>query len=71
MMWDGKSEAVLCNEIWLIKHKLTGEFVFEYRTYQGNRKKAFFNSYKYARDVLEKYIKDNEMYFIVSVKGGE
>lgn len=71
MMWDGKREAKLCKEIWFIRHKLTGEIVFEYRTYQGNQKKAFFNSFRYAREVLEKYIKDPEMYFIMSVKGGE
>ena len=47
-MWDGKSEAKLCNEIWFIRHKLTGEIVFEYKTYQGNKKKAFFNSFKHA-----------------------
>jgi hypothetical protein len=70
MMWDGKREAKLCNEIWFIRHKLTGEIVFEYWTYQGNKKKGFFNSFRYAEEALEKYIKDPEMYFIMSVKGG-
>ena len=69
-MWDGKSEAKLSNTIWLIKHKITGEFVFEYRTYQGNKKKAFFNSFKYAEEALNKYIKNSDMYFIVAWKGG-
>lgn len=71
MMWDGKSEAKLCNEIWFIRHKLTGEIVFEYKTYQGNKKKAFFNSFKHASEALDKYIKDPDMYFIMSMKGGE
>jgi hypothetical protein len=70
MMWGGKSEAKLCNTIWLIKHKITGEFVFEYRTYQGNKKKAFFNSFKYAEEALNKYIENPDMYFIVAWKGG-
>ena len=70
MMWDGKREAKLSNTIWLIKHKITGEFVFEYRTYQGNKKKAFFNSFKYAEEALNKYIKHPDMYFIVAWKGG-
>lgn len=70
-MFDGKSEAKLCNEIWLIKHKLTGEIIFEYRTYQGNKKKAFFNAFRYAEEALEKYIRNPNMYYIVSIKGGE
>ena len=70
MMWDGKREAKLSNAIWLIKHKITGEIVFEYGTYQGNKKKAFFNSFKYAEEALNKYIKNPDMYFIVAWKGG-
>jgi hypothetical protein len=71
MMWDGKRGAKLSNTIWLIKHKITGEFVFEYSTYQGNKKKAFFNSFKYAEEALNKYIKNPDMYFIVAWKGGD
>lgn len=70
MMFDGKCEPKLSNKIWLIKHKMTGEIVFEYRTYQGNKKKAFFNSFKYAEDALRKYIRNPDMYYIVSI-GGE
>ncbi len=70
MMFDGKNEPNLCDEIWLIKHKVTGKFVFEYRTYQGNKKKAFFNSFKYAEEALKKYIKNPHKYYIVNMKGG-
>lgn len=66
-MWDGKSEAKLCQESWIIRHKETDETVFEYRTYQGNRKKAFFNSFKYAEEALNKYIKNPENYYILRV----
>jgi cytochrome c2 len=63
-MFDGKSEAKLCKKMWIIVHKKTGEIVFEYCTYQGNRKKAFFNSLKYAEEALNKYIKNPENYTI-------
>lgn len=66
-MLDGKSEAKLSNEIWLIAQKDTGLIVFEYRTYQGNKKKALFNSFKYADEVLKKYIRYPELYYIFKV----
>lgn len=64
MMWDGKSEAKRTCEIWLIEHMDTGEVVFEYRTYQGNKKKALFNSKKRAEEALQKYIKNPEHYYV-------
>lgn len=66
-MWDGRSEAILCPEIWIIKHKQTDETVFEYRTYQGNKKKAVFNSPRYAKEALDKYIKNPDDYYVVQV----
>lgn len=66
-MFDGKSEAKLCKEVWVIRHKETDEVVFEYRTYQGNRKKAFFNSLRYAEEALKKYIKNPENYYVCAV----
>lgn len=66
-MWDGKTEAKMCDEVWLIRHKETDETVFEYKTYQGNKKKAFFNSFKYAEQALNKYIKNPENYYILRV----
>ena len=71
MIFDGKSDAKLSKKIWLIKHKFTGEIVFEYRTFQGNKKKAFFNSFKHADEALKKYIRDPEMYFLVTMDAGE
>ena len=70
-MFDGKSKPKLCNEFWCLMHQETGEFVFEYQTYQGNKKKAFFNSYRYAEEALRKYIKNPEKYEIVSIGGKE
>ncbi len=67
MIFDGKSEAKLCQELWIIRHKETDETVFEYRTYQGNKKKAFFNSFKYAEEALNKYIRNPENYYILRV----
>jgi hypothetical protein len=66
-MWDGKREAKLCQELWIIRHKKTDETVFEYSTYQGNQKKAFFSSFKYAEAALNKYIKNPENYYILKV----
>ena len=62
-----KFEAKLSQEMWIIKHKDTDEVVFEYWTYQGNRKKAFFNSFKYAEEALNKYIRNPENYYILKV----
>ncbi|MEE0968188.1 MAG: hypothetical protein U0M06_02290 [Clostridia bacterium] len=50
--------------------QLTDEIIFEYRTYQGNKKKAFFKSFRYAEEALKKYIKNPDMYYIVSIEGG-
>lgn len=66
-LWDGKSQAKMSQEVWLIRHKETDETVFEYTTYQGNKKKAFFNSFKYAEEALNKYIKNPEDYYILRV----
>lgn len=54
----------MCKAVWVIKHKETDEMVFEYQTYQGNKKKAFFNAPKYAEEVLKKYIRNPENYYI-------
>lgn len=64
MVLDGKHEAKLSKEVWLIKHKDTDETVFEYRTYQGNVKKALFNSFRYAKQTLDKFIRNPENYYI-------
>lgn len=65
-MLDGKSEAKLSDGVWLIAHK-TGKTVFEYRTYQGNRKKAIFNYRECAEEALQKYIKNPEEYYVFQV----
>lgn len=57
----------LFTELWAIQHKETGLFIFEYKTYQGNIKKALFNSVRYAEQALNKYIKNPEEYRIVRV----
>jgi hypothetical protein len=41
-----------------IAQETTGKLLFEYKTYQGNRKKAIFTSEKYAQEAIDKYIKD-------------
>lgn len=66
-MIDGKSEAKLCKLAWVIRHIATDEIVFEYRTYQGNKKKALFNSSNYAEEALKKYIKNPENYYVCAV----
>ena len=66
-MSDGKSTAKLTKSAWVIRHHLTDEIVFEYKTYQGNRKKAFFNSDRYAEETLNKYIRNPENYYICKV----
>ena len=66
-MFDGKSEAKLCKEVWVLRHVKTDEVIFEYRTYQGNKKKALFNSFRYAEEALSKYIKNPENYYICAV----
>lgn len=67
IIFDPKHKPKLCEEIWLIRHKETDETVFEYWTYQGNAKKAFFNSYKYAEQALNKYIRNPKDYYILKV----
>ena len=66
-IFDGKSKPKLRGEIWLIKHKYTDDTVFEYRTYQGNAKKALFTSHAYAEQALKKYIRNPEDYYILKV----
>lgn len=67
-MFDGRFDVKLSKEMWVIRQNETGDIVFEYRTYQGNQKKAFFNSYGYAEEALNKYIKNPEDYCICKVK---
>ena len=64
---DPKHKPSLSSEVWIIRHKYTDDTVFEYWTYQGNKKKAFFNSFKYAEAALKKYIKNPEDYYILKV----
>lgn len=66
-MFDGKSEAKMSEFVWVIRHIATDEIVFEYRTYQGNKKKALFNSSDYAENALNKYIKNPENYYVCKV----
>lgn len=67
MIFDGKHKPSLTNEVWIIRHKETDKTVFEYQTYQGNSKKAFFNSFRYAEMALNRYIKNPEDYYILKV----
>lgn len=39
-----------------IIENLSGRYLFEYRTNQGNVKKAVFNTMERAREALDKYI---------------
>lgn len=57
-------ETVDC---WVIRNAETDEIVFEYFTYQGNRKKGVFNSYKYAEKALNKYIPNPQNYYICKI----
>jgi hypothetical protein len=66
-IFDGKSKPSLSSEIWIIRHKYTDDTVFEYRTYQGNKRKALFNLHKHAESVLNRYIKNPEDYYILRV----
>lgn len=48
---------------------LQGGVLFEYRTYQGNAKKAMFTSVAKAEKVIDTYLKDAINDFIVCVIG--
>lgn len=65
LILDGKHDPKLCVDVWLIKHKQTDATVFEYRTYQGNAKKALFTQHRYAEEALKKYIRNPEDYYIL------
>jgi len=44
------------NQVWLIRHKATGEILFMYKTHQGKHRKAVFSSERYALDAINNYI---------------
>ena len=52
----------MSKEIYVLKVVETGEILFSYKTNQGNRKKAFFNSRKHAEDVVKRYFEQESKY---------
>ena len=42
-------------QIWLIKHKETGDILFTYHTERGNTKKAIFSSEREANNAINNF----------------
>lgn len=57
------------DKFYLIRNITDGNIVIDYRTYQGNRKKAIFTTKEKAKETIDKYLNSN--YRIVEVEGLE
>ncbi len=47
--------------IYVLAQKGTGKVLFQYKTNQGNVKKAIFNDSKQAQEALDRYIKRDDL----------
>lgn len=54
-----KIEKVV-KSLWGIRHVDSKTWLFEYKTHQGNTKKALFNSEKLAQQAINSYITGNK-----------
>lgn len=63
-MWTTEKD-----KFYLIRNTVDGKIVVDYRTHQGNRKKAIFTTKARAQEAIDKYLSD--IYRVVEIENLE